>query len=85
MQLIRDELVRARAKLETATDPHSRRALEGVILALNWVFEGNGARPSDLAALVVAPPPDPLDHDGDGKKGGSKTGKTATARKRGSK
>lgn len=55
--------------------------LEGVIMALKWAHEDGGrAPPSDMAARMVS---DPLDHDGDGQKGGSLKGKRATARKRG--
>lgn len=80
MQLIKEEIGRAQERLAQATDPRARAVLQGVILALKWAFEDGGrARPSELAANMLS---DPLDHDGDGQKGGSLSGKRATARKR---
>lgn len=78
--MIREELERARARLAEATDPRARAVLEGVVLALAWAFEDGGRTPpSQIAAALVT---DPLDHDGDGRKGGSRKGRLATARKR---
>jgi len=77
--MIRAELERARLRLAEAKDPRAKAALEGVVLALEWAFEDGGrSPPSELAARFVS---DPLDHDGDGEKGGSLPGKRATARK----
>ncbi len=41
--------------------------------------DGGRTPPSEVASALVS---DPLDHDGDGKKGGSRKGRLATARKR---
>jgi hypothetical protein len=59
---------------------------------MGWWTDGEGARgffSDDLNVpvgwtAIPAPDalPDPLDHDGDGRKGGSLSGKRATARKR---
>lgn len=80
MQLIKAEIERAKERLAEAKDPRARAVLEGIIMGLKWAFEDGGrASPSELAARIVS---DPLDHDGDGVKGGSLSGKRATARKR---
>jgi hypothetical protein len=69
MQLIARELTRAKERLAEATDPRAHATLEGVVMALEWAFEDGGrASPSELAAGLTT---DPLDHDGDGHKGGS--------------
>jgi hypothetical protein len=79
MQLIIAELAKARTRLAEATDPRAKTALEGVVMTLEWVYEDGGrAGPSELAAKFVS---DPLDHDGDGEKGGSLPGKRSTRRK----
>jgi hypothetical protein len=53
--------------------------MEGAISALEWALEDTRTSPSLTAASFQS---DPLDHDGDGKKGGSLAGKKATARKK---
>lgn len=78
MQLLRAELERARALREEAKDPKAMSALDGVILALSWAID-DLSPPSQLAAAMKT---DPLDHDRDGKRGGSAKGKLATASKR---
>lgn len=61
------DLEKARAALAEATDPAARLRLLGVALAFEWLLEPPGrAHPAEAAAHV-----DPLDHDGDGRKGGS--------------
>jgi hypothetical protein len=79
MQHISEEIARAREALVEADDPRAGGALEGIILALNWVNENGVTSPVSVAAELRT---DPLDHDGDGEKGGSKKGKLATAAKR---
>lgn len=79
MQLITSELARAREALTQATDPRARAALEGVVVTLEWVYEDGGRAPPSVVASQFRT--DPLDHDGDGERGGSKSGKTATASK----
>jgi hypothetical protein len=79
MQQLRSELDRARTALAAATETRARCALEGVVLTLEWAIEDGGrASPSEVASRLHF---DPLDHDEDGKKGGSRKGRTATARK----
>lgn len=78
MQQLRAELDRAREERAAATDPVAKLTLDGVIMALDWAIEGGG-HPSIIAAALRS---DPLDHDCDGKKGGSQKGKLATRAKR---
>lgn len=67
MQLTQAELDRARRLLAEATDRGACERLSWVVKAFEWAFEDPGREsPADAAART-----DPLDHDGDGKKGGS--------------
>ena len=79
MQLLKHDLIQARARLAEATDRRAIATLEGVIMALEWAIEDGGrSPPSTIAALRTT---DPLDHDEDGERGGSKTGDDSTAAK----
>jgi hypothetical protein len=64
------DLCRAREALAEATDRDARQRLAGVASTFEWLLEPPGRpHPAEVAALVVKP--DPLDHDHDGRKGGS--------------
>lgn len=67
MQLNHAELQRARAALDEATDGRVRERLGWVVKAFEWALECPGRESPALAAART----DALDHDGDGKKGGS--------------
>lgn len=77
MQLNQAELDRAR-DLWVDANGKARERLFWVVRAFEWALEDPGRESPALAAAQV----DPLDHDGDGKKGGSEKGEAATARKR---
>lgn len=72
MQLLRTELDRARARRAAATDSYAQAVLDGVILAIDWAIEDGGRTPpSEVAAGLRQPQPEPQPHKSDSLVGGN--------------
>lgn len=60
MQLLRNELERARANMAGAEDARAQAALTGVIMTLEWAIEdAASASPADRAAALRTPDEEP--------------------------